>query len=52
MQLGANKVPAGVSAAALPAELADEAAADSGDANPWGSEDLIDVNADQDDWSK
>jgi SCY1-like protein 1 len=47
MQLGANKVPA---AAAMAAKLADEIVAE--DSHPWESDDLIDVNADQDDWSE
>ncbi|OCH90251.1 ARM repeat-containing protein [Obba rivulosa] len=51
MQLGAHKVPASVSAAALAAEWADEAVADAAQINYWGSDDLMDVNADQDDWS-
>nr|GAT57734.1 predicted protein [Mycena chlorophos] len=64
MQLGAHKVPASVASAALVEQLAEEAAAQSegdpwgeeslndGDgSNPWGNDDLMDVNADQDDWS-
>jgi hypothetical protein len=51
MQLGAHKVPASVAAAALVEQLAEEAAAAEGDGNPWGNDDLIDVNADEDDWS-
>ncbi|KAF9268803.1 ARM repeat-containing protein [Marasmius fiardii PR-910] len=52
LQLGANKVPASVAAASLAQQLADEAAAEDGvDTNPWGNDDLMDVNADQDDWS-
>lgn len=54
MQLGATKLSA---ASHMPAEWAEEAAAEaeaeeSGQANPWGNDDLMDVNADQDDWSK
>lgn len=62
MQLGANKMPG---LGMLANELAEEALAgddpwDTGKAgpksafsnNPWGSEDLIDVNADDDDWSE
>lgn len=49
MQLGASKVPASVAAAALVAQLEEEAAAQEG--NPWGTDDLIDINADEDDWS-
>lgn len=54
LQLGANKVPPSVAAAALAAQLAEETAAanDIGESNPWGTDDLIDVNADQDDWSE
>lgn len=53
MQLGANKVPVGATSAALVAQLAEEVAAEGNDdVNPWGSDDLMDVNADQDDWSK
>jgi len=53
LQLGANKVPPSVAAAALAAQLAEETAAanDISGSNPWGTDDLIDVNADQDDWS-
>ncbi|KAK7057436.1 kinase domain-containing protein [Favolaschia claudopus] len=51
MQLGAHKVPASVAAAAMVEQLAEEAAAAEGDGNPWGNDDLIDVNADDDDWS-
>ncbi|KAF5388789.1 hypothetical protein D9757_005678 [Collybiopsis confluens] len=52
MQLGASKVPSNVSAAAMLAEqLALEATVEEGESNPWGDEDLIDVNADEGDWS-
>ncbi|KAJ7350311.1 armadillo-type protein [Mycena albidolilacea] len=51
MQLGAHKVPPSVAAAALVEKLAEEAAAAEGEGNPWGNDDLIDVNADEDDWS-
>lgn len=51
LQLGANKVPASVIAAALADEWIDETA-ENNDSNPWGTDDLIDVNADQDDWSE
>lgn len=50
MQLGASKVPASVAAAALAAQLEEEAAAE--ESNPWGTDDLIDINADEDDWSQ
>lgn len=54
MQLGATKLP---SSSHMPAEWAEEAAAEAEaeentQANPWGTDDLMDVNADQDDWSK
>lgn len=52
MQLGANKVPA--SSSHFTADWAQEAAAEAEagqGANPWGTDDLMDVNADQDDWS-
>ncbi|KAL4248157.1 Catalytically Inactive Kinase-Related Protein [Abortiporus biennis] len=53
MQLGANKVPANVTMSKMAAEWAEEAAAEAeaSQSNPWGSDDLMDVNADQDDWS-
>ncbi|KAJ7755752.1 armadillo-type protein [Mycena maculata] len=52
MQLGAHKVPSSVAAAALVEQLAEEAAAAEGEGNPWGDGgDLMDVNADEDDWS-
>lgn len=67
MQLGANKMPAlGMLANQLAEEAAGEnpwdtpGSEDAVDshlkssvlANPWGSDDLIDVHADNDDWSK
>uniref|UniRef100_A0A0W0FWE6 Protein kinase domain-containing protein n=1 Tax=Moniliophthora roreri TaxID=221103 RepID=A0A0W0FWE6_MONRR len=52
LQLGANKAPSGIAVASLAQQLADEAAAEDGiDSNPWGNDDLMDVNADEDDWS-
>ena len=57
MQLGASKLPVS-SSTHMPAEWAEEAAAeaaaeeDAGQGNPWGNDDLMDVNADQDDWSE
>ena len=49
MQLGASKVPA---AASLAVQWEEEAAAEEGiQDNPWGTDDLIDINADEDDWS-
>ncbi|KAJ3517647.1 hypothetical protein NLJ89_g377 [Agrocybe chaxingu] len=48
LQLGANKVPENVAMSIL----AEEAAASASlEGNPWGSEDLMDVHADDDDWS-
>ncbi|EPT02574.1 hypothetical protein FOMPIDRAFT_1022743 [Fomitopsis schrenkii] len=55
MHLGANKAPASSSlsdwAMEAAAEAESEEAAHAGGVNPWGNDDLIDVNADQDDWS-
>ncbi|KAJ3749224.1 armadillo-type protein [Lentinula detonsa] len=52
MQLGASKVPASITAAALAETLAEEIAAeDRLESNPWGDDDLMDVNADEGDWS-
>jgi len=51
MQLGKGKTPASVASAALAAQLAEEVAMTEPDGNPWGTDDLIDINADQDDWS-
>ncbi|KAF8893945.1 hypothetical protein BD779DRAFT_1753347 [Infundibulicybe gibba] len=49
LQLGANKTP---QSRVLAEQLAEEIeAGEREDSNPWGNEDLIDVNADQDDWS-
>ncbi|GAW00339.1 armadillo-type protein [Lentinula edodes] len=52
MQLGASKVPSSI-AAALAEQLAEEVAAEDGVdvSNPWGDDDLMDVNADEGDWS-
>jgi SCY1-like protein 1 len=47
MQLGAHKVPTAVASAVLAEEMASQ-----GNENPWGNDDLIDINADEDDWSK
>lgn len=44
MQLGANKTPAATFAMQLEEEMG-------GGASPWGTDDLIDINADEDDWS-
>ncbi|PCH43923.1 ARM repeat-containing protein [Wolfiporia cocos MD-104 SS10] len=53
MQLGASKVPTSLSSSSSAPDWAQEAAAevDVQQQNPWGNDDLIDVNADQDDWS-
>lgn len=53
LQLSATK-SSGAAAAALVKQLAEEADAEDTnlDSNPWGSDDLIDVNADDDDWSE
>jgi SCY1-like protein 1 len=55
MQLGAGKVATSVAAAAasLAARLEEEAATEEGiDGNPWGTDDLINIDADEDDWSQ
>jgi SCY1-like protein 1 len=53
LQLGASKVPASVAAASLVVQLEEEAVAEEGvEGNPWGTDDLIDINADEGDWSK
>lgn len=54
MHLGANKVPASSSLSDWAMEAAAEAESEEAShagVNPWGNDDLIDVNADQDDWS-
>lgn len=50
MQLGANKVPPSIAAVVLAERLAEEATAEE-ESNPWGDDDLMDVNADEGDWS-
>jgi SCY1-like protein 1 len=50
MQLGASKVPSSVLAAKLAEEIV--GADPQTEENPWGTDDLIDINADQDDWSR
>lgn len=54
MHLGANKAPASTSIHDIAVGWAEEAAAEAeaSSSNPWGSDDLMDVNADQDDWSE
>lgn len=53
MQLGASKVPSSI-AAALAEQLAEEVSVEDGVevSNPWGDDDLMDVNADEGDWSE
>ncbi|KAG5646819.1 hypothetical protein DXG03_002196 [Asterophora parasitica] len=48
MQLGASKVP---SSSTIADKWAEEVAESTSGENPWGNDDLIDVNADEDDWS-
>lgn len=50
MQLGGSKVQQGVVALALAEEWTGDAVHGK-DINPWGTDDLIDIDADQDDWS-
>ena len=51
LRLGGNKVSSSKAIDSLVDQLAEEAA-DSAtiEGNPWGSDDLIDINADADDW--
>ncbi len=49
LQLGAHKSSSAVSAALID-QLTEEVAAEND--NPWGGDDLMDVNADEDDWSQ
>ncbi|KAH8108102.1 hypothetical protein BXZ70DRAFT_36637 [Cristinia sonorae] len=53
MQLGANKTPISMIAHETDMSWAEEAAAEAeaNHSNSWGSDDLMDVHADQDDWS-
>ncbi|KAG6866653.1 hypothetical protein C0991_000763 [Blastosporella zonata] len=51
MQLGANKVPLSTTATILAEQWADDTADSASTENPWGSDDLIDINADEEDWS-
>ena len=51
LRLGANKTSSSIAIDSLVNTLAEEAAASATiEGNPWGSDDLIDVNADNDDW--
>ncbi|KAG5652467.1 hypothetical protein H0H81_004875, partial [Sphagnurus paluster] len=49
MQLGASKRPTAIAATIIAEQWAEDDS--TGNENPWGTDDLIDVNADQDDWS-
>jgi SCY1-like protein 1 len=52
MQLSARKAQIDVAADILAEEWADVFDKETGDTtNPWGNDDLMDVNADADDWS-
>ncbi|KAG6886293.1 hypothetical protein C0993_006703 [Termitomyces sp. T159_Od127] len=51
MQLGTNKVPLSTTSAILAEQWVDDTTDSLRVENPWGSDDLIDVNADEDDWS-
>ena len=48
LRLGANKVSSSIDIDSLVAEETAEFATNEG--NPWGSDDLIDINADAEDW--
>ena len=50
LDLVARKVSSNRTTAALAERLAEEATIDPTN-NPWGNDDLIDINADEDDWS-
>ena len=51
LRLGANKATSSIAIDSLVHELAEEAAESATiEGNPWGSDDLIDMNADADDW--
>ncbi|KAG6829451.1 hypothetical protein H0H92_004511 [Tricholoma furcatifolium] len=51
MQLGGNRLPISATATILAEQWADEATESAAADNPWGNDDLIDINADEDDWS-
>lgn len=53
LRLGANKASSSIAIDSLVNKLVEEESATSAtiEGNPWGSDDLIDVNADDDDWS-
>ena len=51
LRLGANKASSSIAIDSLVNKLAEEAAEFTTiEGNPWGSDDLIDINADADDW--
>ena len=51
LRLGANKASSSIAIDSLVNKLAEEAAEFATiEGNPWGSDDLIDMNADDDDW--
>jgi SCY1-like protein 1 len=51
LRLGANKASSSMAIDSLVNKLTEEAAASATiEDNPWGSDDLIDMNADNDDW--
>ncbi|KAG6898142.1 hypothetical protein C0992_004858 [Termitomyces sp. T32_za158] len=52
MQLGTNKVPSSTTSVILAEQWVDETTDSLRIENPWGNDDLIDVNADEDDWSR
>ena len=51
LRLGANKVSSSIAIDSLVNKLTEEVAEFAAiEGNPWGSDDLIDINADADDW--
>ncbi|KAF8995451.1 hypothetical protein BDQ17DRAFT_1365619 [Cyathus striatus] len=50
-QLGANKLPANTALVEFLSEEARANGINNNEVNPWGNDDLIDVNADEGDWS-
>lgn len=51
LRLGVNKSSSNIPIDSLVNEFAEDAAFTTTQDNPWGSDDLMDVNADNDDWS-
>ncbi|KAG5352188.1 hypothetical protein C0989_003269 [Termitomyces sp. Mn162] len=51
MKLGSNNIPLSATAAILAGQWTDDNTESVRTENPWGNDDLIDVNADEDDWS-